>query len=73
MIVTINGKKENINKEQITVSELLELKKVKMPEMVSVELNDELLERNAFSNTNVSEKDRIEFLYFMGGGAKYNI
>jgi sulfur carrier protein len=69
MIITINGEKETIGKEQITISDLLEIKKVKMPEMVSVELNEEFLDKDAFSNTNIKEGDQVEFLYFMGGGS----
>ncbi len=69
MVVTINGTKETIEKQQLTISDLLEIKKVKMPEMVSVELNEEFLDRENFPKTNVKEGDKIEFIYFMGGGS----
>ena len=39
-----------------------------MPEMVSVEYNGEMLERDTFDTTQVKEGDSVEFLYFMGGG-----
>ena len=39
-----------------------------MPEMVSVELNGDILDRDAFDTTNLKEDDEVEFLYFMGGG-----
>ena len=51
-----------------TVATLLAHQKVKMPEMVSVQLNGTILERTAFSATAVRENDTVEFLYFMGGG-----
>jgi sulfur carrier protein len=40
-----------------------------MPDMVSVELNGEILERSLFESTLLKEGDRVEFLYFMGGGS----
>ena len=68
MKIKINGEEEVVEKESVTISDLLALKNVKMPEMVSVEHNGEMLERDNFSNTSVSEGDEVEFLYFMGGG-----
>jgi sulfur carrier protein len=68
MNITINGKKETIDKNKITVFELLKVKNVKMPEMVSVQLNGDILRRNNFGSTHVKENDEVNFLYFMGGG-----
>ena len=68
MELKINGEKENIEKENLTISELLKIKDVKMPEMVSVEHNGEMLERDQFDTVKVGAGDEIEFLYFMGGG-----
>lgn len=68
MRITVNGKEEILNTENITISELLKLKNVKMPEMVTVELNGEIIEREDFSKTTIKENDVIEFLYYMGGG-----
>ena len=36
--------------------------------MVSVELNGDILDREAFDSTNLKDDDQVEFLYFMGGG-----
>ena len=68
MIIKINGEEETIEKEAVTITDLLELKNVKMPEMVSVEHNGDMLDRENFSTTAVAEGDEVEFLYFMGGG-----
>ncbi|AFN74111.1 thiamine biosynthesis protein ThiS [Melioribacter roseus P3M-2] len=68
MNLTINGNNENIEKDKLTVSELLKLKDVEMPEMVSVELNGEILDRDKYDTTELKDSDVIEFLYFMGGG-----
>ncbi len=67
MKITINGKKEVVP-ESISVTDLLKEKDIEMPEMVSVELNDEILDRTEFETTHLKKYDQVEFLYFMGGG-----
>lgn len=69
MKITVNGKQVE-SSDNITVTELLKEQKAETPEYVSVELNGEFLDREAFPTTIVSEGDNVEFLYFMGGGAK---
>lgn len=36
--------------------------------MVAVELNDMLIERDRLAGTPLKEGDRVEFLFYMGGG-----
>jgi sulfur carrier protein len=67
MIVSVNGKDETVD-EGLTISQLLKKQAVKMPEMVSVELNGNILDRDAFATTQLQANDQVEFLYFMGGG-----
>ena len=55
--------------EALSVAGLLTHRNVKMPDMVSVELNGNILERKAFEPTLLKDGDRVEFLYFMGGGS----
>ena len=69
MNITINGESIEIEAET-TISKLLEIQKVEMPDMVSVELNEEILERGSFDTTIVKDSDKVEFIYFMGGGAQ---
>lgn len=69
MNITVNGQFSSFEISQTSISELLELCAVESPDMVSVQLNGEILERGAFDTTSVSEGDEVEFLYFMGGGA----
>ncbi len=64
--VTVNGKEETI-KEGMTITKLLKEQEVD-PHMVSVELNLQIVEREKFSKTVIREGDKVEFLYFMGGG-----
>ncbi len=63
----MNGKESNLA-EGLTISGLLIAQEVKMPEMVSVELNGQILKRSEFESTKLSQGDKVEFLYFMGGG-----
>jgi sulfur carrier protein len=67
MKLTLNGAEVEMP-EGLSVRQLLAERKVKTPEMVSVELNGKILERAAFEQTRVKEGDKLEFLYFMGGG-----
>ncbi len=67
MKLKINGKELNYG-NPVTVTELLIDRKVKMPDMVSVELNGEILRRSVFEDTVLKDGDHVEFLYFMGGG-----
>ncbi|MFC1463155.1 sulfur carrier protein ThiS [Verrucomicrobiota bacterium] len=67
MNITINGEQTDVA-DEISVSELLVAKEVKMPDTVTVELNGNILDRTKFDETVVKESDAVEFLYFMGGG-----
>ena len=67
MKLVVNGKEGAFN-ENLTVSKLLVEQEVKMPEMVSVELNGQILKRAEFEQKMLEEGDKVEFLYFMGGG-----
>lgn len=68
MDLVINGKVEKIELTEGSITELLKYKKVEMPEMVSVEYNGEFIEQDQYSTIKIKDGDRIEFLYFMGGG-----
>jgi sulfur carrier protein len=67
MKLVVNGTDVDVS-EGINVSQLLVERKVKMPDMVSVELNETVLQRPEFETTRLHDGDRVELLYFMGGG-----
>jgi sulfur carrier protein len=71
MNLVVNGKKTNIA-DGLTVSQLLVQENVKMPDMVSVELNGQILRRTKYEETILRDDDKVEFLYFMGGGCGIN-
>jgi len=65
MKVKLNGKLEDVG--QTTVLELLVARRIE-PQMVSVEHNLKILDKEEFAKTPLHEGDAIEFLYYMGGG-----
>ena len=67
MKLAVNGNDVEVS-DGINVSQLLLERKVKMPDMVVVELNETVLQRAEFETTRLREGDRVELLYFMGGG-----
>ena len=69
MKLSINGNPEEVSGE-LTIRELLAERKVPDPDMVSVELNGTILNRSEFETARVGQNDTVEFLYFMGGGAR---
>ncbi len=71
MNLVINGKETNIA-DGLTVNQLLAQENVQMPDMVSVELNGQILKRTRFEETVLKGDDKVEFLYFMGGGSVLN-
>ena len=70
MNLVINGNRELQEVESLNVLEILKLKDVEMPEMVSVQLNGVFVDKDKYEATLIKDNDEIDFLYFMGGGEK---
>ena len=68
--IYLNGKKEAV-KDGLNISRLLEVKKIR-PEVVTVELNDKILEKDRYHLTVLNQGDRLEFVYYMGGGSPFS-
>ncbi|HBG19067.1 MAG TPA: thiamine biosynthesis protein ThiS [Desulfobulbaceae bacterium] len=68
MKIMVNGEQMEMN-EPVSVAQLLAERKVASPDMVSVEVNEEILAREAFATTVLTDNDTVEFIYFMGGGS----
>ncbi|MFA9561842.1 MAG: sulfur carrier protein ThiS [Nitrospirota bacterium] len=66
MQLTINGKVENL--EVSTVMDVLKAKDID-PQLVAVEVNTQMIDQENLETTSLKEADKIEFLFFMGGGA----
>ena len=67
MKITVAGEKKEV-KNGLTVAELIEAEQVETPEYVTVSINEEFIEKEAFASRVLQEGDEVEFLYFMGGG-----
>lgn len=67
MKIHVNGKEVFLDKE-ITVAEMLEILKVQMKLYVTVQINENFIDRVDFEKVTVRDNDVVEFLYFMGGG-----
>ena len=65
MLLTINGKVENL--EVSTVMDVLKTKDID-PQLVAVEVNTQMIDQENLGTTSLKEDDKLEFLFFMGGG-----
>jgi sulfur carrier protein len=66
--IIVNDEKQDVILP-LTLSELIKLNKVFQPEMVTVQVNEEFVERDVWDTTSLKDGDHVDFLYFMGGGA----
>ncbi len=64
--IQLNGKVQEID-AKMTVSDLLLKWKVR-PELVTVEVNENILQKLDYDGTEIKQNDNIEFVFYMGGG-----
>jgi thiamine biosynthesis protein ThiS len=67
MTLTINGEDREFN--VTTLSELVSQLGMK-PDRVAIELNRELIRRDCWSETPLSNGDKLEIVHFVGGGSE---
>ena len=65
--IIINGEAQEVQLP-ITLTELIRKNNVLQPEMVSVQVNDDFVDRDEWDDVTIKEGDAVDFLYFMGGG-----
>ena len=68
--IKVNGESQEVVLP-MTVEELIKNNNEENPELVSVQVNEEFLDRNEYAKRQVEEGDEIDFLFFMGGGQAY--
>lgn len=66
--IYVNGDLQEVELP-INVTELIKQNNVQQPDMVSVQVNEEFAERDEWDAILLKEGDKVDFLYFMGGGA----
>ena len=67
MNISLNGEKKEIP-DGVTIFGLLEFMKIQ-PERVAVELNMDIVKKDAYGATRVKEGDSVEVVSFMAGGS----
>jgi sulfur carrier protein len=65
--IIVNGEALQLPDQVVYVSQLLEHFKLQ-DKVVVVEINGDILEKNAHQDTRLSDRDRIEIVHFVGGG-----
>ena len=64
--IKINGKVKSIS-NNYSVSDLVKNLKISMKK-VAIELNQEIIDKKKISKINLKKNDKIEIVYFIGGG-----
>ncbi|MFH2141150.1 MAG: sulfur carrier protein ThiS [Bacteroidota bacterium] len=67
MQITLNNRPEIIDKDTITISELLVLKKFTF-KMLIIKINDAFIKKDDYDNTIVKEGDQVIVLHLISGG-----
>ena len=66
--ILVNGEAQEVQLP-LSLTELIKLSKVLQPDMVSVQVNDDFVDRTEWDGLQIKEGDVVDFLYFMGGGS----
>lgn len=67
--IQVNGKNQEVE-APILLIDLIKMNNVEQPEMVSIQVNGEFVDRESFNSTYINANDEVDFLYFMGGGSR---
>lgn len=67
MMVYINGKTHEFDKQTMTVVDILNKKQINK-DIVVVEINKIIIDKKDYDSTYVKNNDKIEILSFIGGG-----
>ena len=65
--IKVNGEAQEVQLP-LTLTELIKQNDVQQPGMVSVQVNEDFVDRSEWDNIQIKEGDTVDFLYFMGGG-----
>lgn len=66
--IIVTTKKQEVSLP-LTLAELIKINKVFQPEMVTIQVNEDFAEKEDYEKIQLKDGDRVDFLYFMGGGA----
>jgi sulfur carrier protein len=67
MKILLNNREEEFDRESMSVSEMLDLKKFSF-RMRIVKINGELISKDKYGSTIIHDGDNIQMFYLMSGG-----
>lgn len=67
MKITLNNRPESFDKEQLSVSELLDLKKYTF-KMLVIKVNGKLVKKNDYDSFRIKNGDDVSVLHLVSGG-----
>jgi thiamine biosynthesis protein ThiS len=67
MVIQVNGEARNVE-GPLSVGSLIQQLGMK-PDRVAIELNRQIVRRDAWAQTQLREGDRVEIVHFVGGGS----
>jgi thiamine biosynthesis protein ThiS len=67
MKIILNNREEEFDRESMSVSEMLDLKKFSF-RMRIVKINGELISKDKYGSTIILDGDNIQMFYLMSGG-----
>lgn len=67
MKITLNNRPEEFAEETITVSRMLEIKKFTYKLRI-IKVNNNLVPKDKYDSTLISDGDNVQMLYLMSGG-----
>ncbi|MGP7818325.1 sulfur carrier protein ThiS [Niallia sp. 01092] len=67
MTIRLNGKSVTLPDDVNTIADLLALYELQN-RIVVVELNKDIMEKDQYASSNLSEGDTVELIHFVGGG-----
>jgi len=67
MKITLNNRPKEFIKDEITVSEMLNIKRFTY-KMRIVKINGKLIKRDEYDNAIIRDGDNVQMLYLMSGG-----
>jgi len=67
MKITLNNRKEEFDRDKMTVTEMLEIKKFTY-RMRIIKINGRLIKKDEYDTAIIEEGDDVKMLYLMSGG-----
>lgn len=67
MTISLNNREEAFDKEKITISELLIIKKYSF-KMLVIKVNDKLINKENYESIIINDGDKVDIIHLMSGG-----